>query len=95
MSVVFSMEGIDHTLSPSAAERVGVRTPEVPMSTAATILCLATVLGAAPADDWSWRMTSPSTWGTTAWGEFKFGMGPGDVSRIIQYGGAPEWVGPS
>lgn len=63
------------------------------MTTAATILCLAAALGAGPADEWSWRQNPPATWGATAWGEFRFGMGPGDVARVVERGGAPEWVG--
>lgn len=63
------------------------------MTTTAAILCLATALGAGPADDWSWRTTPPGSWSSTAWGQFKFGMGPGDVTRIIEYGGGTEWVG--
>src|SRR5512145_293135 len=63
------------------------------MTTAPAILCLAAALGAGPADDWSLRRTHPSTWSTTAWGEFRFGMGPGDVAQVIEHGGAPEWKG--
>jgi hypothetical protein len=63
------------------------------MTTVPALLCLAAALAAGPTDDWSWRQTAPSTWGATAWGEFRFGMGPADVSRIIESSGAPEWVG--
>jgi len=63
------------------------------MTTVTTALCFAIAFAAGPADDWSGRQTPPSDWGGTAWGEFRFGMGPADVSRIIGRGGAAEWVG--
>jgi hypothetical protein len=63
------------------------------MTTAPVILCLAAALAAGPSDDWSFRRTPAATWGGTAWGEFRFGMGPGDVVDVIERGGAPEWKG--
>jgi hypothetical protein len=63
------------------------------MTTAPAILCLAAALAAGPADDWSLRRSPPSTWGGTAWGEFRFGMGPGDVAGVIERGDVAEWRG--
>lgn len=63
------------------------------MISAPAVLCLAAALAAGPAEDWSLRRTHPSTWGGTAWGEFRFGMGPADVADIVERFGAPEWKG--
>ncbi len=63
------------------------------MTSAPAILCLAAAFAAGPADDWALRRTQPSTWGGTAWGEFRFGMGPADVADIVERFGAPEWKG--
>lgn len=63
------------------------------MTTAPAILCLAAALAASPTDDWSLRRAPVATWGGTAWGEFRFGMGPADVDDVIERGGAPEWKG--
>jgi hypothetical protein len=63
------------------------------MTIAPAALCLAAALAAAPADDWALRRTHPSAWGGTAWGEFRFGMGPADVNDIVQRFGGPEWKG--
>jgi hypothetical protein len=60
---------------------------------APALLCLAAALAAAPGDEWAARHNDPARWGGTAWGEFRFGMGPADVARIIEKGGSPEWQG--
>ncbi|HSM93242.1 MAG TPA: hypothetical protein VLT47_10165 [Anaeromyxobacteraceae bacterium] len=67
------------------------------MTTVPAVLCLAAALAAAPspADDWSAHRTHPSTWGGTAWGDFRFGMGPADVADRVERFGAPEWRGAS
>ncbi len=57
------------------------------------VVCIAAALAAAPVDEWSHRRTHPSTWGGTAWGDFRFGMGPADVADLIERFGAPEWRG--
>jgi len=61
--------------------------------TSPAILCLAVALAAGPADDWALRRTHPSAWGGTAWGEFRFGMGPADVADVVERFGSPEWKG--
>lgn len=63
------------------------------MTAAPALLCLAAALAAGPADDWALRRTHPSSWGGTAWGDFRFGMGPADVADIVERFGAPEWKG--
>jgi hypothetical protein len=63
------------------------------MTAAPAILIFAAALAAGPGDDWADRGTHPSAWAGTAWGEFRFGMGPADVTRIVDRGSAPEWMG--
>jgi hypothetical protein len=63
------------------------------MTVAPAMLCLAAALSAGPAADWAVRRNPAATWAGTAWGEFRFGMGPGDVAQIVERGGAPEWKG--
>jgi hypothetical protein len=63
------------------------------MTVAPALLILAAALTAAPADEWAARRNPSSTWAGVAWGEFRFGMGPGDVAQIVERGGAPEWKG--
>jgi hypothetical protein len=63
---------------------------------APTALCLAAALAAPPAtptEGWSAWRSHPGAWSETAWGAFRFGMGPGDVSDIVERGRAPEWEG--
>jgi hypothetical protein len=63
------------------------------MTPASALLILAAALAAGPVDEWAARRNPPSTWAGVAWGEFRFGMGPGDVAQIVERGGAPEWKG--
>jgi hypothetical protein len=60
---------------------------------AAALLCLSTLVAGVPGDEWAERRIDPARWGGTAWGEFRFGMGPADVSRVIERRGATEWQG--
>jgi hypothetical protein len=57
------------------------------------LLCLSAALVSGPSDDWALRRTAPATWGATAWGQFRFGMGPADVADLVERGGGPEWKG--
>lgn len=65
------------------------------MTTLPAILCLSAALAAGPAGDWSAQRTHPSAWGVTAWGSFRFGMGPADVADIVERFGGAEWRGAS